>query len=457
MIVSVSLSNFRSFFTEETFSLAASNRLSGTHDDHVLPIPNSDQNVLRVGVIYGANGAGKSNLFKAFRYIKSIAIGRRERDRGTARAPFRLGGGEEEPSSFDLQFIAGNKLYRFGFKADDLRITEEWLAVVVNGREKTLYERITAQDGQVSVSAPGLKGIGEKLRALTTVGGPPNQSFLATVNLTLNMIDYGEDLGCVLKWFNEDLQLIGPDAPFGRLGQYLAENPECREFAGSFLKSVSTGVDHLQISKKELTEDEVRSLLPERLASQMLKGASEDSEGKSFIPLPGGSELLIERGGENHFYRISVRAAHESRGGTIVPFELSDESDGTRRLLNLMPALHRLHTDETVYFIDEIDRSLHPNLVWEFIHFFLKSSNKTRAQVIVTTHESSLLDLELLRRDEIWFAEKDPMSATRLYSLTDFNVRKDLEIRKHYLSGRLGAVPFLGDVERLLADAGHTA
>lgn len=457
MIVSVSLSNFRSFFTEETFSLAASNRLSGSHDDHVAPIPNTDEKVLRVGVVYGANGAGKSNLFKAFRYIKSIALGRRERLRSTGRVPFRLGGSDEEPSSFDLQFIAGNKLFRFGFQADDVRITEEWLAEVVNGREKTLYERVTTQDGQVAVSAPGLKGIGEKLNALTTVGGPPNQSFLATVNLTLNKPDYGEDLGCVLKWFNEDLQLIGPDAPFGRLSQYLAENPECREFAGSFLKSVSTGIDHLEITRKELTEDELRNLLPEGLVSPMLKGVSEDGEGRSFLHLPDGNELLIERGREKHFYRLSVRAAHEGQGGTIVPFELRDESDGTRRLLNLMPALHRLNTDAKVYFIDEIDRSLHPNLVWKFIHFFLKSSNETHAQVIVTTHESNLLDLELLRRDEIWFAEKDSISATRLYGLTDFNVRKDLEIRKHYLGGRFGAVPFLGDVDRLLADATHTA
>jgi len=91
------------------------------------------------------------------------------------------------------------------------------------------------------------------------------------------------------------------------------------------------------------------------------------------------------------------------------------------------------------------------------MHFFLQSINRSRAQVIVTTHESSLLDLDLLRRDEIWFAEKDSKSATRLYALTDFNVRKDLEIRKHYLSGRFGAVPFLGDVERLLAEAVHTS
>jgi AAA15 family ATPase/GTPase len=122
-----------------------------------------------------------------------------------------------------------------------------------------------------------------------------------------------------------------------------------------------------------------------------------------------------------------------------------------------MPALHGLHSSTKVYFIDEIDRSLHPNLVWEFVNFYLKSCSGCQAQVIITTHESSLLDLDLLRRDEIWFAEKDSTSATRLYSLTDFNVRKDLEIRKHYLKGRFGAVPFLGDLDRLLAETVHTS
>src|ERR1700733_11644347 len=92
MIVSLSLANFRSFFVEETFSLAASNRLGGSHDDHAVSIPNSDRKVLRAGVIYGANGAGKSNIFKALRYVKSIALGRPEKEKGTSRTPFRLGG-----------------------------------------------------------------------------------------------------------------------------------------------------------------------------------------------------------------------------------------------------------------------------------------------------------------------------------------------------------------------------
>jgi AAA15 family ATPase/GTPase len=111
-----------------------------------------------------------------------------------------------------------------------------------------------------------------------------------------------------------------------------------------------------------------------------------------------------------------------------------------------------LRTSSAVYFIDEIDRSMHPELVWKFLEFFLKSCEAGQRQIIVTTHESNLLDLELLRRDEIWFAEKDSNGSTHLYSLADFKVRKDLEIRKHYLQGRFGAVPFLGSLDRLLSE-----
>jgi AAA15 family ATPase/GTPase len=457
MIVSFSVSNFRSFASEETFSLTASNRLSGSHDSHAVPIPDSDQKVLRAGVIYGANGAGKSNLFNALRYVKSVALSRREKGSGVGREAFRLGGTAEEPSSFDLQFIVGNKLYRFGFKTDDQRISEEWLVRIIDRREKILYERITDLDGNVKVDAAGLKEPNGKLTALATIGGPQNQSFLATVNVTLETSDYGEELGEVLNWFRHSLQLIGPGSSFARLGHYFANNPGCVEFAGSFLKSVSTGVDHLEVSKKEITEEDLRGLLPDDLISEVLKGVQKEDDGTALVKLSEGNELFIERAPENHYYRITIRSAHESIKGEFVPFDIVDESDGTRRLLNLMPALHALKTSDTVYVIDEIDRSLHPNLVREFLGFFLKSCSGCRAQIIVTTHESNLLDLELLRRDEIWFAETDQGSATRLYSLTDFRVRTDLDIRKHYLQGRFGAVPFLGDIDRLREGERQTA
>ncbi|MGA2737086.1 MAG: ATP/GTP-binding protein [Bryobacteraceae bacterium] len=444
MIVSFSVSNFRSFSGEETLSLVASHRLSGSHDDHAIPIPDCKEAVLRTAVLYGANGAGKSNLFKALRYLKSVALWRRKKKGWTRREPFRFGGPPDLPSSFDLQFIAVDRLYRFGFKLDDERIIEEWLFQVVGNRQKLLYERTTNNNGEVTINAEGLKGQGDKLTALATVGGPRSQSFLATANVTLNAGDLGADLARVVTWLKEGLNLIGPDEPIEPLGHLLDQDFEFLSFAGAFLKSASTGVDHLEVLKEELSKDDPRVLLRDAVFRGLTDGTARLTM--------GDSELLLERKDVDRMYQISVQAAHEHEPGKVVRLGLAEESDGTQRLLNLISALHRLRTTGSVYVIDEIDRSLHPILVREFLQFFLKSRGCGTGQIIVTTHESNLLDQDLLRRDEIWFAEKDRSGATRLYSLLDFKVRNDLEIRKHYLQGRFGAVPFLGNLENLRAD-----
>src|SRR6185437_168258 len=182
MLVSLSVANFRSFAKEETFSLVASKRLSGTHDDHLIPIPDSQESVLRCAVLYGANGAGKSNLLKALRYVEMFVLrARGKKSNGTGREPFRFAGENKDPSTFDLQFIAAETLYHFGFSVDDEHVIEEWLAYSAGGRERTLYERTTDANGKVAIEAPGLKSAGQKLEAMVTVGGPPNQSFLATI------------------------------------------------------------------------------------------------------------------------------------------------------------------------------------------------------------------------------------------------------------------------------------
>ncbi len=448
MIVSFSVSNFRSFWREETLSLVASSRLLGSHDEHAIPIPASKEKVLRAAVLYGANGSGKSNLFKALRYFRTMALRPRPKNTGTGRKAFRFGAGAKEPSTFDLLFAAAGKLYRLALKVDDQRVTEEWLAEMYGARERTVYERTTDEDGKVNIRAPGLKRCGKKLDALATVGGPQNQSFLATINATLDAADRCAELNAVLAWLDE-LTLIAPEASFVPLGQVLAHDASFKRFASEFLKSSSTGIDRLKVLKEEITEEELRRLLPDKFVGEVLRDITE--EGGLVVDLDEDSELLIERKGENRFYRITIQSVHKQAKGKATPLDFADESDGTRRLLNLMPALHHLRSSRAVYFIDEIDRSLHPILIWQFLQFFLKSCEGGQRQIIVTTHESHLLDLALLRRDEIWFVEKDQTAQTRLYSLSDFKVRKDLEIRKHYLQGRFGAVPFLGNTDSLLA------
>jgi AAA15 family ATPase/GTPase len=450
MIVSFSVENFRSFAGEETFSLVASNRFAGHHEGHAVPIPGGEERVLRTAVLYGANGAGKSNLFKALNFVRNIALNTRGKNSGTGRESFRFGDEADKPSSFDLCFLVKEKLYRFGFKIDDHRIVEEWLVLIDGKREKELYERVTGTDDKVTIEAKGLKKAGGKLAALATVGGPPNQTFLATVRAMLSTSEYGVDLANVLDWFEDSLTLIRPDSPFRPLGQLLAHDINFLQFASEFLKASSTGVDHLDISKKELTEDQLRSMLPEAIVADIISDMQED--GVAVVGLGEGSELIVERAGENHYFHITIQAAHEHKTGRVISLKLSDESDGTQRLLQLIPALHQLKTSGGVFVIDEIDRSMHPMLTIKFLEFFLKCCEGEQRQIIVTTHESNLLDLDLLRRDEIWFVEKDKGGATKLYSLADFKVRKDLEIRKHYLQGRFGAVPFLGNIDRLMEE-----
>ena len=353
MIVSFSVSNFRSFASEETLSLVASNRLSGSHDDHAVPIPDSEEKVLRAAVLYGANGAGKSNLFKALRYLRTVALEPRERNSGTGREPFRLGGSPDDPSTFDLQFIAAERLYRFGFKVDDERITEEWLFQVVGRQQRPLYERTTDENGTVAVDAEGLKDAGGKVVALATVGGPQNQSFLATVNATLDAGGHGEELGHALTWFKEGLILVGPVGSIGVPERLLDQDSDLLSFAGAFLKSASTGVDHFEVIKEEIPKDDPARWLSDGRAS---------------------GRLLAEGG---NIYLIRIQAAHEHEPGKVVRLDLTEESDGTRRLLSLLPALHHLRTAGAVYFIDEIDRSLHPILVKEFLEFFLKSRRQS--------------------------------------------------------------------------------
>lgn len=148
MLVSFSVSNFRSIRDEVTLSLVASKRLSigdASHEDHTVEIPDSDERVLRAAVIYGANGAGKSNLFRALKYCRELAVTARSKANvGTSRQPFKFGKLSDTSSTFDVRFIANERLYRSFFRIDDDRILEEYLVREQRGRETLIYERVTS-------------------------------------------------------------------------------------------------------------------------------------------------------------------------------------------------------------------------------------------------------------------------------------------------------------------------
>ncbi len=450
MIVTFSVANFLSFNEEETFSMVASKRLSD-HPGHLVSIPGSEEMALRGGILYGANGAGKSNFFKALAYLQKIACDQRKKGAGTGRSAFRFRADPEAPSFFDLQFIAENTLYRYGLTLDDDRILEEWLLEVDGNREKTIYERKTDQKGTVTVNPKGLKGAGDKLQALATVGGPKGQSFLATIQATLNQNEVQGPLREVMDWFGSGMRCIRPDSRFVTLGHALSIDQNFRSFAGDFLRAASTGVDKLDVARKEISEDQLKSMLPNLLFEKVVEDTKEDNW--TLLEIGDNREIIIERAGCHRYHLLSVKSIHQHETSQEIFFDFAEESDGTQRLLHLLPALHQLHTEGGVFVIDEIERSMHPLLVRKFLQFFFQRCGGNRRQLIVTSHESKLLDQKLLRRDEIWFAEKNQRGATTLYSLADFRPRKDLKLDKHYLQGRFGAIPFLAEMEEIMRNA----
>ena len=391
MLVSFSVTNFRSFREEQTISLVASKRFAEDHPEHTVAIPGTDERVLRFGVLYGANGAGKSNLLKALQFVRGTALA----ESAVTYEPFRFGPPSTEPTVFDLQFMANGRLFRFGLAFDERQIIDEFLIQGTGENEVILFERSVDSNGLAKVNIPEIPELtDEKLVFLAKVGVLPKRTFLGTVYQNIGPFDDQPEshrLAPALLWMVK-LGLFQAGQRFLDMPGTLERDADLRGFASQFLASAHTGVEEIRTVRKPYANVE-------------------------------------------GFHEIALETAH-----TNAQLPLEEESDGTQRLVDLARILHSLAGAPGSCVIDEIERSLHPLLVHKILNDFLLA--RGQGQLVVTTHDASLLDLGLLRRDEIWFAEKDPRGATHLYSLSDYPVRND-EIQKHYRQGRFGAVPFL--------------
>lgn len=180
---------------------------------------------------------------------------------------------------------------------------------------------------------------------------------------------------------------------------------------------------------------------------EKLAGADDDSV--AMIENTRGKRYLLVKSEGGQLSLIQLKTQHRHEDGHLIDFTIEEESEGTQRLINLVPCIFLLKEEtEKVIFLDELDRRLHPLLSRCFVQAAIDCREKSN-QLIFTTHDTNLLDLDLLRRDEIWFVEKNQQSVSNLYSLAEFKIRPDLKIEKGYLNGRFGAIPFFGDPQNL--------
>lgn len=440
MLLSFSLRNFRSFDTEQTLTMVAQRRFS-EHEERLIPLPNTDIRLLPAAVFYGANGAGKSNLIRAFEFVRRLVHFGIPPKQAIPLQPFRFGATDREKSRFEIRFFSQGNLFNYGFEATTAEICSEWLDIYTGEKAIPLFERDASNPRQLEFSQR-LKNESERIAALETVGVRSNQLFLSAIRESIESEGQGPLMQAVLSWFS-DIFVTNPETHYEPLAIWLSRHKNFKDFVDSYMSEAGTGLVGID-PKPILVENRLSETERDRAKTQL---HSSKRHGLVRTTFTDGKRSYVDLDEQGRLVTYDLSCIHSLENGKQVGLPISEESDGIQRLSELLVDMH-ITSEGTVLLIDELDRSLHPLLAKKFIESFLKL--RPKSQLIVTTHDTNLLNLDLLRRDEIWFAEKDRHHATHIYPLAEFPIRSDLRVAKGYLQGRFGAVPFMGGIDSLI-------
>jgi uncharacterized protein len=435
MLIRFAVSNFLSFKKEQVLSMVASRE--AIHSNHVVKGDDSrfSIDVLRTAVIYGANASGKSNLIKAIQVAKLILTGTFAPGKPLPFSPFRLDPEmQKKPTCFEFDIKIGERIFNYGFEFTRYRIRKEWLTEQKKTTEKTIFSRTTSVKGDVTVEYnSGITKIGSKTAAFYQFAQDatrPEQLLLR--KLAENNDDFFQT---IYNWFDDQLTLVFPESKFGLLEFHIKNNIDFRERFSSFLRGFDTGISGI-----ECTETAIEKItdVPSIVIEDLIHSFEENQI--SIIPSSNGLRYVFEmEKGILKAYKLTT--THKTKENEDIFFEISEESDGTQRMMDLIPLLFSLMKGG-VCIIDEIDRSLHPKLVRQFLEYFLNHTDFSKGQLIATTHDVMQMSTHLFRRDEIWLTEKTELGESRLFSVAEFKLKHDKDIRKAYLDGLLGGIPY---------------
>jgi len=433
MLKRYSVENFSSIQTKNTLDFTAGR--TEDHPNHIVNFKNVK--VLKSAVIYGANASGKSNIIKSMDYAKQIIL-KSLNDVDTYKKYFRLDTESlKKPTQFEFHIEINNKFYSYGFYSllQNKHITEEWLFQIDKNKSEKIFER---KNDHITLGAIFTKRKEIKNRFNIYIDDMKNQtdqlflSEIANKDLDSSEIPEVAILNQIYEWFHKKLIILYPQSTYGAVAS-ISRNSSLSNTFKKYLKEFDTGV--MDISAIQDDFENCKDL-PHELKKE-IEVELQEKNVKISIQGSEGTLLTIYKDDENNIKVEKIGLIHNSTIQEI--FELKDESDGTRRLFDLIPLIKSFSDDYTIV-IDEFDRSLHPKLTKKFFDLFYSVIN-SKAQLVITTHESTLLDLDLLRRDEIWFVEKNPIGASNIFSLNQFKVRYDSKVEKAYLLGRYGAIP----------------
>lgn len=432
MLVQFVVKNFTCFKEETKLSMVASNYDKTRGDDNVIEVPKFNLSLLRSAVIYGANASGKSKLLKAMDFMRDMVRSSskdKQIDDPIEITPFLLNETTENaPSLFEMIFIQENIMYRYGFEVTKKEVVSEWLYRRKATKEAEIFYR-EYQDFEINPSN-FKKG---KILA-------DNQMIKKNTLLLSAAAQFDDAIAKnVLDWFKHFNILSGlQDNQYAGFSASMLNEKQLKSEVMQFINGADLNIADLKLV--EIGIDELPQELPQKLRDSIVKSIKE---GKGTI----FSDVSVIHKKYN---------ANNSFSG-VVEFSLDDdESSGTQKYFAFSAPLIATLQNGQLTAIDELDAKLHPNLVCKIVGLFnSKATNPKNAQLIFNTHDTNLLASGLFRRDQIWFTEKDRYGAATLYALSDFKkgngdkARNNEDYEINYIQGRYGAIPYLGDFDKL--------
>lgn len=464
MLVNFSVTNFLSFNKKTTFKME-SGRVTKKLD-HLLDDTETGKSLLKFSAMYGKNGAGKTNFIRSVSVLRNFVL----QGKLPQRAPDLWCKLEDEnaalPSEFEISFIADKNLYeyRISFVLATGIITKEELVHVVGNRHTKLFYKESAESPYVFHHS--IKGKNNDIEVLSRTFGMSGTPFLFSINHNTGGFFLTNPQAIVLNktylWFKDTLEVIFPDQPLQETS--LLQYEICKDEFAQLLKDFDTGIEEIKldpVSKEKVFETlDLRTQQKLNLEMALVSPLVQFAQLPNPLGLPQTAVkrtnyystvirsrrnifiITLEKDGQFHFY--AIKFVH-NLGGKKIEFSMESESDGTHRLFQLLEIL--ISKKEKVYIMDEINRSLHPKLTVQFVKKYFSNAKDRRIQLVTTTHESRIMSHDIVRRDEIWIADRNDDASTKLFSLEDKQVRIDKILDQNYMDNVWGGVPVFKNEE----------
>jgi len=449
MLIRFTIENFSSFREKQVFSMIPG---KGSLKSHHKSTAIKGISALKLGLIFGANASGKSNLIKAIDFGRMTVLKGTPPEQPITTNYFKLDRAcETRPTYIEYEIQHRGKNYAYGFIFNSREIIDEWLYELHTSGELKIFERKNTTSFDLDFLFRKNKSSGEKqFLEFIAKSTSRNQLLLTQIrntNVTDNVSDISDILN-VIDWFQNALTVIYPGTKNIGKKFELHKNTDLQQVFHEMLDYFDTGIDGIEFKEIDFEKIDVPVDVKMDIKHDLLSEKSEKTS--AFLSNPDDDKYYVITKINNTTLEAKLlKTKHMVIGGGYELFDLKDESDGTRRIMDLIPLVVDFFGGGNVFVVDEIERSLHPNLVRDFFEFILDKCENINSQLIASSHEATLLNQKLLRKDEIWFAVKDREGATNLHSLEDYKVRFDKEIMKDYLIGRYRAVPKFGNRERL--------